>query len=60
MIPFELCIINVRLPPSMIQSWLFQDYRMTACMGLLMWLTETYGTGGYAAVADAMAEVNLE
>ncbi|KAF2354393.1 Tubulin-tyrosine ligase/Tubulin polyglutamylase [Trinorchestia longiramus] len=36
-----------------------QDYRLTACLGLLGWLSESYAVGGYSAVASSGGEVAL-
>ena len=34
-----------------------QDYRHTACLGLLEWLSSTHHQRGYAGVADQYGEV---
>lgn len=34
-----------------------QDYRVTACISLLVWITEMHSKGGNKAIADPMGEV---
>jgi len=34
-----------------------QDYRITACLGILVWLTENHTVSGYKGIADPVGEV---